>query len=88
MKPHNYVEDEVFRLTDRLVAEDDTFCNCDKCNADVAAYALAHLRPAYASSVLGAAVAHLTLEDAQHHAEITARVVEAITRVKANPRHS
>lgn len=84
---HNYVEDEVFAVADRLTAADAEFCGCVKCLTDVSAYALAHLKPAYASSDVGRVITHVKLEQPAAHAEVTARVVEAIAAVKAHPRH-
>lgn len=87
MRPHNYVEDEVFSLTDRLAEGDEDFCGCEKCRADVAAYALSHLKPVYASSTSGRAIARAALIDSEHHAEITAKVAQALSAVKTRPRH-
>ncbi len=87
MRPRNLVEDEVFDLADRLTAADVEFCGCEKCLTDVSAFALGHLKPAYATSAVGSVVTHLRLERPGAHAEMTARVVEAIAAVKAHPRH-
>jgi hypothetical protein len=87
VRPHNYVEDQVFELADRLTAADAEFCGCEKCLTDVSAYALAQLKPAYASSEVGRAVTALKIEAPAVHAEITVKVVEAIKAVKEHPRH-
>ncbi|MGF1667112.1 MAG: late competence development ComFB family protein [Acidimicrobiia bacterium] len=87
MRPHNYVEDHVFELADRLTAADAEFCGCEKCLTDVSAYALSQLKPAYASSEVGRAMTAAKIEAPAVHAEITAKVVEAIKAVKEHPRH-
>lgn len=87
MRPHNYVEDVVFEVTDRLAAADSEFCGCEKCCADVAAYALAHLRPQYAAGDVGRAVTRVVLGREDHHAEVTVKVAQAIGMVKGRPRH-
>jgi hypothetical protein len=87
MRPHNYVEDQVFDIADRLTAADAQFCGCEKCLTDVSAFALSQLRPAYATSDMGRAVTTVKLESPAIQAEITARVTEAIGAVKAHPRH-
>jgi competence protein ComFB len=87
MPPNNYVEDEVFELADRLTAEDVEFCGCEKCLTDVSALALARLKPAYAAGGVGRVVTVVRVDSPAHHAEITARVVEAIRAVKVHPRH-
>ncbi len=87
MRPHNYVEDQVFELADRLTAADAEFCGCEKCLTDVSAYALAQLKPAYASSDLGRALTAVKIEAPAVQTEITVSVVEAIKAVKEHPRH-
>lgn len=87
MRLHNFVEDQVFAIADRLTAADASFCGCEKCLTDVSAYALGHLRPAYATGDTGRVLTTNRLSSPAAHAEVTARVVEAIAAVKAHPRH-
>lgn len=87
MRPHNFIEDQVFEIADRLTAADAEFCGCEKCLTDVSAFALAQLRPAYASGDLGRALTAIRVESPAVHAEITVKVVEAIKAVKEHPRH-
>lgn len=87
MRPHNFVEDAVFETAERLAAADSEFCGCEKCLSDVEAYALAHLKPAYASTQVGAVVTRVVTDRPDHHAEITVRVTEAMQLVKSQPHH-
>ena len=87
MRLHNYVEDQVFEIADRLTAADAEFCGCEKCLTDVSAFALGHLKPAYATGDKGRVLTTTRLSQPAAHAEVTARVVEAIQAVKAHPRH-
>ena len=87
MRPHNFVEEAVFETTERLAAADPEFCGCEKCVADVEAYALANLKPAYASAPVGAVVTRVVTDRADHHAEITVKVTTAMRLVKAQPHH-
>jgi hypothetical protein len=87
VRPHNFVEDQVFELADRLTAADAEFCGCEKCLTDVSAFALAQLRPAYAAGDVGRAITAIKLESPASHAEITVKVVAAINAVKEHPRH-
>jgi competence protein ComFB len=87
MRPHNYVEEAVWELTERLSAADPGFCGCERCRSDVAARALAHVHPAYVASEMGRVVTQVQLLSDEHRAEITAQVATAIKKVKAAPRH-
>jgi len=87
MRPHNFVEEAVFETTERLAGADRDFCGCERCMSDVEAHALAHLSPAYASSKEGAAVTRIVTHRPAEHAEVTVKVTEAISIVKAHPRH-
>ena len=73
--------------TERLVAADPDLCGCDQCRADVAAFALARVRPAYAASATGQIVSRVVGERPDRHAEIVARILEGIAVVEAHPRH-
>ncbi len=87
MRPHNYVEEEVFKATDAMADADAEFCGCEKCRADVAAITLCQLPPIYATSEAGAIAAAERFSDPVLHATVLTTVNGAIAAVKAHPRH-
>jgi hypothetical protein len=87
VRPHNYIEDHVFDVADRLTAADAEFCGCEKCLTDVSAFALSQLKPAYATGDTGRAMTVVRLGSVEVQTEISAQVVAAIDAVKRHPRH-
>lgn len=81
----------LINLMERLVVDrlDGAFtkfkcCRCDKCKKDVAALALNKLPPKYAVVEPEKAT---ELADALEGHEVSTAIVQAIIRVRANPRH-
>jgi hypothetical protein len=64
------------------------FCACPQCRDDVVVHALNHARPRYVGSQIGAAVTRVNLAHNQARAEIAVLVLDAMKRVRANPRHA
>ena len=87
MEIKNYLESEVLRLTEELIHKDKDMCQCDKCKADVAAYALNHLEPRYVVSNEGHIFTEVEMSSAQEKAEIISVILEGIKLIKNNPRH-
>ena len=86
MSPHDFVAAEIFSEMERMLAGDSDFCGCTKCKADVAAFALCQLPAIYSEYPvevsLDADVGNPVL-----HATVVVSVQEALTAVKAQPRH-
>lgn len=63
-------------------------CLCDKCQADVKAYALNHLEPKYV--VMGAheMIPKLTFYEMQNSSDIIAQIIKACKVVMSRPHHS
>lgn len=83
----NLVENEVFSSADRLTAADPGFCGCTKCLIDVAALALSTIPPVYATSEDGRELGQTRIESQAARAEITDKVMAAISAVHGQPRH-
>lgn len=83
----NLVEGEVFAAADRLTAADPGFCGCTKCLIDVAALALSHIPPVYATSDEGRELAQDRVGAEGARAQITDQVMQAIAAVRLQPRH-
>lgn len=62
-------------------------CKCQRCVADVKAYALNHLSPKYVVMRTGEVIPRITLYENQFSAEVTAQILNACKIVMASPRH-
>lgn len=62
-------------------------CRCEKCRADIAAYALNQLNPHYAASKLGEVLVKTGSLDRDMNVAILVALTEAMEKVGANPRH-
>jgi competence protein ComFB len=69
-------------LTDYSLA-----CSCDKCQADIVAYALNELKPNYATSQKGLTLIKQNAIDLQLHVDMISALSRAIMAVSNNPRH-
>jgi competence protein ComFB len=87
MEIKNYLEEIVVRIADSLIKKDKDFCKCERCRTDVITYTLNNLRPKYASNVTGQALTAVDIESEQIQAEVTVKVLDAMKKVKKNPRH-
>lgn len=62
-------------------------CKCQRCVADVKAYALNHLSPKYVVMRTGEVIPRITLYENQFSAVVTAQILNACKIVMASPRH-
>ena len=83
----NLVEQVVREIHAQLLAKHAEFCHCPQCADDVSLLVLNHLRPRYANTSAGWALANLELRSDQGRAELAVRVFDAMKRVAAAPRH-
>ena len=83
----NLVEQVVREIHTQLLAAHAEYCTCAQCADDVAGLVLNHLRPRYANTARGWALANLELRSDQGRAELAVRVLDAMRRVAASPRH-
>ncbi|MDE3217638.1 MAG: late competence development ComFB family protein, partial [Gemmatimonadota bacterium] len=83
----NLVEQVVREIHAQLLAKHAAYCSCPQCADDVAYLVLNHLRPRYANTPRGWALAELELRSDQGRAELAVRVLDAMKRVAADPRH-
>lgn len=84
--PKNILEDLVtYRLDELMQAAD--MCTCDRCRADVLAFALNKLPSRYVSSNNGDIYARFQSLDFQMQANITTAILNAIDVVKKTPHH-
>lgn len=84
----NALEEFVAELYAQLLVAHADFCACAQCRDDALAHALNHARPRYlGGSRVGAAVTRVSLTQAPARAELSVLVLDAMQRVRANPRH-
>ncbi len=83
----NLVEQVVREIHADLLATGADFCACPQCADDVSGWVLNHLRPRYANTAKGWALANLELRGDQGRAELAVWVLDAMRRVDASPRH-
>jgi hypothetical protein len=84
----NALEEFVGELYEQLLGARAEFCACEQCRDDALAHALNHARPRYlGGSRVGAAVTRVALTQAPARAELSVLVLDAMNRVRANPRH-
>ena len=83
----NLVEEAVREVHEQLLTNNAQFCHCSQCADDVVTYVLNKLRPRYTTSAAGWALANLELRSDQERAALAVRVLDAMQRVSAMPRH-
>lgn len=83
----NVVEYAVWELMERMLAERDDVCKCDKCKQDIAAFALNQLKPRYVASKKGEAIARADSLDQKCFIQVMVALAKAIELVGSNPRH-
>lgn len=62
-------------------------CDCPRCQADVRAHALTHLKPHYAVFRQDDSIPMLTLYEARYASQVATALMQACEVVKENPRH-
>lgn len=85
----NALEDVLKATFEQMRRREAGFCACTQCRDDVITHALNKARPRYInSSLIGAAVTRVELEQGQARAEMAVLIYEAMRCVAANPRHA
>lgn len=87
MKAVNILEKEVWEALDEVLNHKPGACKCDKCRADIAAYALNKLQPRYVVSSKGETLARAESLTNNFRVTLTIALAEAVEIVSSNPRH-
>lgn len=87
MKVVNIVEKMVFDTIDEVLEHKPDICKCNKCLADIVAYALNKLPPRYVASEKGSTMAKAAYLDKTIQVALLVAVTEAVEQVSAHPRH-
>ena len=77
----------VWEAIDSVLEKKPGLCRCEKCRADIVAYALNQLSPHYAASKLGEILIKTGSMDPDMNVAILVALTEAVEIVSANPRH-
>ncbi len=84
----NYMEEAVFQVLGRMLAEREGVCGCDRCRLDIAALALNQVKPRYVVTDLGEVFTRASQMEAQFGTDVLTAVLRAMEQVGKNPRHS
>lgn len=83
---HNLMEDLVASKLDDLMAQANACC-CNRCKADILALTLNNLPPRYVVCICGDIFTRFDSTRLQSQADITAKILWAISVVQSNPHH-
>ncbi|SHG51543.1 competence protein ComFB [Thermosyntropha lipolytica DSM 11003] len=83
----NVVEKMVWDKMDAVLAKKQDICQCEKCRADIAAYALNKLKPRYVASSRGEVFVKAQYMDVGLAADVLVALTEAAEVVGKNPKH-
>ncbi|MDM8534282.1 late competence development ComFB family protein [Clostridiaceae bacterium HSG29] len=87
MKVHNYMENAVDKLIEKVLDQYDNICKCEICRNDIKAIALNDLKPHYVAIHKGDLYSKVDEMYIQFEADIFRALVHAIEIVSKNPRH-
>ena len=88
MELKNYMEDVAKDRLDKILkTKEHDVCQCDRCRADIVAYALNHLPSKYVVTRWGHIYTEIDKLAGQFKADIIVELTKAIKKIAANPRH-
>lgn len=87
MKVKNIVEKLVWDSLDGVLDAKEGACHCEKCKADIVAFALNHLSPKYVATDKGETIARAGSLDNTVRISVLVALAEAVELVTAHPRH-
>lgn len=87
-KVTNIVEGLIWEEVDTVLSRKEGACRCDKCRADIAAYALNQVKPRYVVSRKGEAMARAQVLAGDYRVGLLVAITEAVEIVSNYPRHT
>lgn len=87
LKVVNIVEKMILNSMDEVLEHKPEICRCDKCLADIVAYALNKLQPRYVVSEKGNTIAKAAYLEKSIQVALLVAVTEAVEQINAHPRH-
>lgn len=85
--PRNYMEKVVRETLAKLLKDREDICKCEKCVADMIAYALNRLPPKYMVTDRGYIFLKLREIETQFQVDVLEAILEAIQVVSKKPEH-
>jgi len=86
-KPVNLAEILVERVLEDQLKKRTDVCTCERCKADIMAFALNHLPPRYVVTNKGEALVRASTLNNQISTDLLVEVSKAIDHIAKNPRH-
>ena len=83
----NIMEDIVAEKLDEVIGTLGC-CTCGQCRSDIISYALNRLKPKYANTELGAALAKVDTLSHQFEVDVLTAIYDGAETVSKNPRHA
>lgn len=87
MEVRNVMEKMVWDNLDRVLGEVKLSCDCEKCRADVVAFALNRLKPRYVTTDRGETISKAMNLEFQAFLDVIAALTVAAELVGKHPRH-
>lgn len=86
MEVRNYMEKMIRNILDRLIEEKPEYKDIEPYRDEVIAYSLNKAEPLYGTTDMGNAIIESKIVSASFRSKVTAIVMEAINKIRANPR--
>lgn len=83
----NIMEKMVWDNLDGVVAHTPEACTCERCKADMVAYALNHVKPKYVATEKGEVYARAGYLETSTQVSLITALAEAVRVVSQHPRH-
>jgi competence protein ComFB len=87
MGVRNVMEIIVWERIDRVLDGVPNICRCEKCRDDIAAFALNHLKPKYATTHKGEVISKAMSLEPQYYLDVITALTQGAEQVGRNPRH-
>lgn len=87
MEVNNIMEKLVWDNLDGVTQRTPGVCTCERCKADMVAYALNHVKPKYVATRKGEVYARAGYLDTATQVSLIAALAEAVRVVSQHPRH-
>lgn len=88
MEVKNVMEQLVWDTLAKVLEKMPETCKCEKCRADMVAFALNKLKPRYAASERGETITKAMALEFQSHLDVLTALTQAAEVIGKNPHHS
>lgn len=81
------VTEELVKNRTREMMRSYDICQCNKCFSDICAIVLNKMAPRYVTTEKGSLMSLLSTADIEVQTELTVNILQALMRVKTDPKH-